>query len=301
MSSDGAQRAAEAAQDLYALAPADFTGERDRLVREARDAGDRELAATLKGLRRPVLAAWAVNLLVRRESALVQQVLEIGEALREAQEGLAGDALRDLGRQRRELVAAVVARAAALVEQEGATLGDAAQQQVAATLNAALADAEAAGAVTSGLLVKPLEPGGIPDLREHVAEGLSRSRSATTAPRSAGADDPQAEVARLSEERRRLRREAAEQRLADAEQAVDEARSSADDLRGQLEQARSRVLQVEARIDELRRTLADLETEAEAAVDRAEELEQEVEGADAAVAEADDELEAARRAVSEQG
>ena len=34
MSSDGAQRAAEAAQDLYALAPADFTCERDRLVRE---------------------------------------------------------------------------------------------------------------------------------------------------------------------------------------------------------------------------------------------------------------------------
>ena len=71
MSSGGAQRAAEAAQDLYALAPGDFTGERDRLVREARDAGDRELAATLKGLRRPVLAAWAVNLLVREESDLV--------------------------------------------------------------------------------------------------------------------------------------------------------------------------------------------------------------------------------------
>lgn len=297
MSSDGAQRAAEAAKDLYALAPADFTGERDRLVREAREAGDRELATTLKALRRPVLAAWAVNLLVRHESDLVQQVLDIGEALREAQEGLAGDALRDLGRQRRELVAAVVARAAALVEQEGAALGDAAQQQVAATLNAALADAEAARAVTSGLLVKPIEPGGVPDLSEHVAEGLSRSRSATTAPRSTAADESQAEVARLSEERRRLRREAAEQRLADAEQAVDEAESVLAAARSRHVDAQAHVLHLEARIDELRRQLADLEVEAETASEQVDELDNDEEQAHADMEQARAELSAAREAL----
>ena len=160
-----------------------------------------------------------------------------------------------------------MARAAALVEQEGATLGDAAQQQVAATLNAALADADAARAVTSGLLVKPLEPGGIPDLREHVAEGLSRSRSATTAPRGTpGADESQAEVARLSEERRRLRREAAEQRLADAEQAAEEAEAELANARSRHEESRAHLLHLEARIDELRRQLSALESEAETAV-----------------------------------
>ena len=295
MSASGSQRAAEAAQHLYALPPADFTGERDRLVREARAAGDRELAADLKGLRRPVVAAWAVNLLVREEPDLVRQVLDIGQALREAQEGLEGDALRQLGRQRRDLIASVVARARDLVRDHGGSLAGQAEQQVGATLQAALADSAAAEAVMTGLLVKPLEPGGIPDLRDHVAGGPSRSRTATTAPRgAASADESQAEVARLSEERRRLRREAAEQRLADAEQAAAEARSSADSAREQLEEARSRVLQVEARIDELRRSLAELETEAEAAVDRAEELEQELDGAQETVAEADAELEAAR-------
>ncbi len=311
MSDGGGDRAAEAAEELYALPPAEFTRERDRLVRAAREAGERDLAAAIGELRRPTLAAWAVNLLVRKEAALVQQVLDVGEALREAQESLQGDALRDLGRQRRELVAAVVARASDLVADQGADLSDSAQQQVSASLNAALADPHTAHVVTSGLLVKPVESGGLPalELGEHVAGETLRSRASSAPPRrstqtgsqaeSVTPDRSQAELQRLSAERRRLRQEEAEQRVADAEQAAQEARAAADEAGDRLEKAKSRVLQVEARIDEVRRSLADLESEAESAVDRAEELEQETDEAHEAVAEADRELTEAQSALSD--
>ena len=57
------------------------------------------------------MAAWVVNLLVRREAEQVEQVLGVGAALREAQANMAGDELRALTRQRRQLTAAVTTRA----------------------------------------------------------------------------------------------------------------------------------------------------------------------------------------------
>ena len=61
---DGADDAevAEAAEQLYALPPGEFTAARDGLVREAKDAGDRALAAALQAFKRPTVAAWAVRL-----------------------------------------------------------------------------------------------------------------------------------------------------------------------------------------------------------------------------------------------
>jgi hypothetical protein len=53
------------AADLYALDPSEFTAARDARAAETRQAGDRELAAAVKGLRRPSAAAAALNLLAR--------------------------------------------------------------------------------------------------------------------------------------------------------------------------------------------------------------------------------------------
>ncbi len=305
MSGDGvAERVAQAAQELYGLTPGEFTGERDQMVRAARADGDRELAAALKDLRRPTVAAWALNLLVRREPELVQQVLQVGESLRQAQQELQGEALRDLGRQRRGLVSALVDRAADLVEELGGTLADSARQQVSDTLNAALADPQAARVLMSGAVVRPLEAGVLPtlDLDEHVAPAVLRSRSSATAPRPADESDDsdsQAQLQELSAERRRLRREAAEQEVTDAEQALEEAKASAEEAQVELERTRSRVLQVEARIDEVRRSLADLESEAETAVDQAEELEQALADAGEVTEQAELDLQAARAALDQ--
>ncbi len=100
----------ELADELYALPLGDFTPARDALVKEHK--ADKELAARLKALKKPSLAAWVVNLLVRRDAAQVEQVLGVGAALREAQANLDGEELRALTRQRRQLTAAVTTRPA---------------------------------------------------------------------------------------------------------------------------------------------------------------------------------------------
>src|SRR5688572_11126459 len=70
----------EIADNLYALALGDFTPARDARAKELKGT---ELAAPVKALRKPSLAAWVVNLLVRRDAAQVTQVLDLGTALRE--------------------------------------------------------------------------------------------------------------------------------------------------------------------------------------------------------------------------
>ena len=77
----------EIADDLYALPLGDFTPARDALAKEYK--ADKDLAAGIKGLRKASLAAWVINLLVRRNPDQVDQVLAVGAALRDAQENLA--------------------------------------------------------------------------------------------------------------------------------------------------------------------------------------------------------------------
>ena len=71
--------------------PADgFTEARNAAAREV---DDKALAAHVKKLKKPSVAAWSINLLVRRESAQIDSVLELAESLRAAAEALDGDAL----------------------------------------------------------------------------------------------------------------------------------------------------------------------------------------------------------------
>ncbi len=157
-------RLREVADELYGLRPDEFTGARTAAEKEARAAGDRELAAAVKALRRPAVAAWAVNLLGRRRAELLTQVVALGDSLRQAQAQLQGDELRELTRQRRRLVAAVTAQVREVAESEGQRLSDPAVRQVEETLQAAMADPTAAEAVLSGLLAQPLSSTGLESL-----------------------------------------------------------------------------------------------------------------------------------------
>lgn len=150
----------EIADELYGLEPGEFIGARDARVKELRTAGDDRLADQVKALRKPSTAAWVVDLLVRRETGQVEQVIELGAQFREAQQGLDGAQLRELTRQRRRLTAAVTARARELADEHLVRVTDGVATQVEATLTAAMIDADAARAVRSGLLVNTLEATG---------------------------------------------------------------------------------------------------------------------------------------------
>ena len=169
--------------DLYALAPEDFTAARDAEVKAARQAGDRALAKALAALRRPTASAYAINALVRAEPGLVEQLVDFGRQLGEAQAGGQRDALRQLGEQRRQLVEAVADRAGAAC---GRALTAAVRAEVTATLEAALADPDSGEAVRSGRLVRALSYAGFGgvDLDGAVAE---RGRPVTGS--GAGAPD----------------------------------------------------------------------------------------------------------------
>jgi len=283
---DTTQELLAVADDLYALPLAEFTPARDARVKDLKGT---ELAAPVKRLRKPSLAAWVVNLLVRRDAAQVEQVLQVGAALRQAQESMSGDELRQLTRQRRQLTAAVTTQARRLARDEGQKVTEAVAEQVEATLTAAMLDERCALAVRSGLLVTSLSATGVEevDLDGAVAlpgalgfEASAQEAPAPTRPDLRVVPDPDAEA---------KARAAAQEALDEAEQALSEASEEHDEAQDAVARLEARSMQVQAEIDELRRRLADLE-------ETAEEVDEETAGAEEARDEAQDALAEATKA-----
>jgi len=308
------------AEALYGLTPGEFTPARDAEAKAVRAEGDRPLADRIKRLRKPSAAAWVVNMLMRHRQDQMLSVLDLGESLRRAQADLDGDALRELTRQRRRLIAAVTGDGTLLARELGQKVSDSVARQVEQTLHAAMVDTDAAAAVRTGMLVESLAPAGLGTLRfadalRHTALGaldavpaplseataprgrLSVVRDGTVpeaeaAPDDAAAVDADAEHRRAEELRRA--RAAAEREIADAETEVDEARDRwrvADALVAERE---ARGLQLLAEAEELRRRLAEVEFAAEGVEDETSEAEERRECASARVGAAEQALAAAR-------
>ena len=151
----------EVAAELYGLAPEDFTATRNARAKEAKEAGDAELAAAVQRLRKPTTAAWLLNLLVRRHGDEVEQVLALGAQLRAAQGTLSGDDLRALDRQRRQLTHAVSEQARALGRDAGRRVSEQAATEVEETLRAAMVDETAGAALSTGLLTDTFSSTGL--------------------------------------------------------------------------------------------------------------------------------------------
>lgn len=252
----------ETADQLYALPPEDFTAARDEAARQAKAAGDADLAKQVKALRRPSVGAWLVNLLASREGELLEQLLSLGPALAQAQAQGQGEELRQLGAQRRELVTAVATRA---VELGGRSVSAAVREEVASTLETALADPASADALRSGRLVRGLSYAGFGgvDLAGAVA-GSGR----TMPPRRAAKKDASRADDRSA-------------RIAEAEAVALAAAGRLDDVVRACEQA------------ERARTAA--EQQAEQAHHEVDRLQQALRGAEAAAHEADRQRKAAER------
>ncbi|WP_067891650.1 hypothetical protein [Nocardia vaccinii] len=138
--------------ELYGLAPAEFVAARTERARQARDAGDKALAAAIGKLRRPTVAAWAMNLLSREASDNVRALLEVGDALRDAQRRLSAEQLRALTPQRQKVVNAVTRKAAELAASRGQRLTEPVLRDIGASLQAALADQSVADRLRAGTL-----------------------------------------------------------------------------------------------------------------------------------------------------
>ena len=300
----------QVAHGLYGLPPEEFTAARTAAVRQARSSGDRSLATAVGALRRPAVAAWAVNLAVRRRAGLLEQVTSMGDALREAQAQLDGAALRDLNRQRRLLVTAVAADVAAVAAEHDHVLSPAASRQVEETVQAALVDPRAAAAVRSGVLVQPLASTGVESLADVLGVPLPPDPPAepaadpAAAPAADGAADPavgpgsagRPALSLVTEDEQAARR-AAEEGAAAADKAVRKAAKARDKTVTARTKAQARVLQSEAAVEELRGRLAEAEALAEDAVRRLADKAASVEEAEERLREAQEAAAAAAREV----
>jgi hypothetical protein len=146
----------QVADELYRLVPTEFRPARDERVKQARAEGDRELAAAIAKLRRPTVSAWVVNRLAHEARDELGRLVELGEALREAQRTLAGETIRDLSRQRRSQLNGLIQHARRLVRAAGQSITAQVEREVAASLEAAVADPGAAAAILSGRLTTAL-------------------------------------------------------------------------------------------------------------------------------------------------
>ncbi|MFC0528117.1 hypothetical protein [Phytohabitans kaempferiae] len=173
---------------LYSAPPEGFVAARDEAVAEAKAAGDVDAAREIAKLRKPTVAAWLVNLLAIRRPDLMDELVELSQALRAAQRELKGAELRELSAQRRQAVAGLVteARKLAIAADPGLSRAKLPLNEVEATLTAALSDADVAAQVRTGRLVRAAAYAGFgevprPQLRLVTAEEPVEERPAPRA------------------------------------------------------------------------------------------------------------------------
>jgi len=274
---------AEAAAELYAAAPEDFISARDARAKQVTDAA---LAAGIRRLRKPSIAAWVVNLFATQRRERLAEALELAARLREAQDDLDAATLAQLGRQRRALTRSLADEAASLAQAHGGRVTDATREAVHQTLTAAFFDPAAAAAAASGRLVRELAPDG--------------DAAAITASVGGGSPEPARPVERPADElRARRARRDAERALQDAEQALTRAHRERNALTRERADAAERATALEERTRELEDELARVRQRSAEAVETVERLDVRRIAAERAAEEAERAVAAARSALDD--
>lgn len=240
---------------LYALPLDEFTAARDALAKDLRAAGDKEGAQRIKALKKPNLAAWALNRLARTHAADIAELLKATENVRAVQRKVMSGARADLraaADERNRIVTRLGKAARSILEEAGHA---AAPQTLAAITDSLVAvssdeagDRLRAGRLTRELkseavmdvgplgLVPPLEAESAPEktidtrvLERAVEQARKRADEAVKSVERAEGEATRlaeaAEFARRSAEARRAEVDEARKALAEAEEALREARS----------------------------------------------------------------------------
>lgn len=255
------------ADELYALEPGEFTAARTEREKQARADGDKELARQIHQLRKPTVTAWLANLLARERPDSLQPLRDLGAQLHEAQQTLQGDALRQLARQRHQLVYALVQEARELAVARGQKVGEQVARELEQTLDATLADPAAADTLLAGRLTTALQHTGF---GPPAADAPSQAPPAGTAAKGSAAKGSAAKghtargAAKLdkltdTQDRTARRRQAAQRDAEQAEQALRAAEQtlrSAEDTADELDRRQQDLTE---RIAELQRSLTEAE------------------------------------------
>ena len=282
----------ESVDELYGLDPNDFVAARNGLVKRLKKDGDKALAAEVAKLKRPTPAAWAVNQLARRHRDEMEELVRLGEALRDAQDrALAGDDpgdMRQVGRARRDAVARLADQADRMLVGRGGAAG-AHAGEVTSTLEAASLDEEAGAAVLQGRLSTELEPpSGFGVFDMSIAEPRLKPK-----PKPAPAEEPE------TDERDEKARREVEAVVAEARRRWEERTAQAKEAVARVAAGRQAVQEGEAEIARLEDLLTDAQRRLRASARDAELAEDAASRAEDSASKATELLRAAERRLAE--
>jgi chromosome segregation ATPase len=263
----------EIAQDLYAVPPHEFIAARKESAAAVRAAGNTELSNAIGALRKPSAPAAVVNLLARHSEDLLQEVADLGEDLRTAQEQGDGKRLRALNEERKALLKRVAAEGAELAEEHDLSYGPAVARGVDETIKAALADPRAAEAVQAGLLVTALSGAGLGfnDLADSVALPNFELK-----PRESHPKERRLRVVPDLPDPATARADAAREVLKDATELAEEADSALEVSEAARDANESTRTALHKRLDALKQELKELQVEVSAADDAVRDLDRAV-------------------------
>jgi hypothetical protein len=218
---------------LYRLPLDEFIPARDELAARLKKRGESEAAARVKALRKPSVAAWAVNQLARGHSDAMEELL----AVRDEREEAGAAQLRALGERRRRLLADLVKKSERILRDGGHGASAATLEKVTQTLQAGATDEEVEQ-LRSGTLTRELSPSGFAGVAfapapEADAPGPSRATERARAKAeelAATAEEKEAEARALEKaaEIARKHAEAAARQAEVARRNADWARERAD-------------------------------------------------------------------------
>ena len=241
----------ERVDELYRADPDLFTAARNELAAGLKAEGRDGEASEVRSLRKPTVAAWAVNRLVRDAAGELGDLLEAGERLRAAQRGVmsgtSADAFRDAAARRRSLVNRLVERATDILEAAGRK-SSGAIEDVRTTLEASSVSEEAAALVREARLAQPLMP---PSGFDQAPPGLTLVKPRGAATRT----DEEPETDAPSDDSDDGRTHARGKQ--DGRRAITELTRLATGAERRLERARAHEETARARVDRAERTLAE--------------------------------------------
>lgn len=285
-------RAADPADHLYGLPLDEFTPARDALARELRRNRDREGAEEVRAQRKPTAAAWVVNQLARRRRDELDELLQAGAALRDAQQRvLAGEGpklLADAGREERAAIDRLVRRAGELLADGGGRPSAAVLERVAETLHAVASDEELRAEVERGRVLRERKAATFAGLA--LAPGGAKEREPAGQPGRAARETKKRKPTRQADreaddaEKRRVARAAAAVHERKQREQVKRSQVELRGLRGEHREAERAVTRAKR---ELERVVARAERELDQARTAHERAEQAVRDAERRLAELD--------------
>jgi hypothetical protein len=260
---------------LYALPLGEFTPARNALAARLKKEGDKEAAERVKGLAKPSVSAWAVNVLFRDERERMDALLAAGErarhALGEALTHGAAETLRGALHDERELRDELRRRAVDLLTEDGHAPGRAIVDRLTVNLESLALSPAAAEAAARGWLDADLDPPGFEILAglqlgaaRRDRRGLRLVPQASAREKKEEKKEPPAPREDAVEVKRRQREEAererqereeakTRERLGRAEEKVARAAEEAGSLRAEAERVERAAIEAERAAEEARR------------------------------------------------